>query len=201
MKTITTYFLLLCGLTHYSCEEQQGQREQQEQRQQREQKKDPKLLSSYNYEAALLPENEMIETSKRAIELIRKRQLKPLRALFANEIAAGISDKELQQLTDHLNALFEKEGIPSGEENVVPGIKISLNDTDTIFINEIVYNYQASKTEPYAKVLTFSFLKQYGTQKLVGINLGSDGQKNKIPSIEPLIEFSFDINDISQFRL
>ena len=97
--------------------------------------------------------------------------------------------------------LFQKEGIPSGRNNVVPAIQTSINGTDTLFINKIMYNYQPTEMEPYSKILSFTFLKKYGTKKLAGINLGTDSQKGQSPTIEKLDKFLFNVEEIKQFRI
>lgn len=188
MKKITIYLLLINSLVFLSCNGQNG-------------KNLSKNLNDYNYEESVLSEDEMIATSEKAIELIKNNQLKEFRELFAEEISKDISDDQLSQLITHLNLLFQKEGVPSGEDNVVPAIQASINRTDTLFINKIMYNYEPTETEPYSKILSFSFLKKHGTKKLAGINLGTDGQKGQRPTIEKLDKFLFNIDDVKQFRI
>lgn len=143
----------------------------------------------------------MIVTSEKAIEIIKNNQLKEFRDIFAAEISKEISDNQLSQLITQLNLLFQKEGIPSGKDNVVPAIQASINGTDTLFINKIMYNYEPTETDSYSKILSFTFLKKYGTKKLAGINLGTDGLKGQSPTIEKLDEFLFNIDDVKQFRI
>ncbi len=160
-----------------------------------------KNLNDYNYEESVLSEDEMIATSEKAIEIIKNNQLKEFRELFAEEISKDIPDNQLSQLITHLNLLFQKEGVPSGKDNVVPAIQASINGTDTLVINKIMYNYEPTEAEPYSKILSFTFLKKYGTKKLAGINVGIDGQKGQSPTIEKLDKFLFNIDDIKQFRI
>ena len=63
MKKITIYLLLISSLVFLSCNGQNG--------------KNPSLnLNDYNYEGSVLSEDEMIETSEKAIEIIKSKQLK-----------------------------------------------------------------------------------------------------------------------------
>jgi len=188
MKKVTLYLLLLKSLILFSCGGQNGA--------------NPSLnIKDYNYEEFVLPEDEMVETSEKAIQLIQNNQLKEIRALIADDISKNISDDQLTLLVNQLNLLFKNEGVPKGKDNILPAIQASINGTDTLFINNLMYKYQPTETEPFPKILTFSFMKKYGSKKLVGINLGTDGQKNKEPTIEKLDEFIFPVDDISQFRI
>lgn len=188
MKKITIYLLLINSLVFLSCNGQNGDK--------------PSLnLNDYNYEESVLSEDEMITTSEKAIETIKNNQLQEFRELFAEEISKDIPDNQLSQLITYLNLLFKKEGVPSGKDNVVPAIQASINGKDTLFINKIMYKYEPTETEPYAKILSFSFLKKYGTKKLAGINLETDGQKGQSPTIEKLDKFLFNIDNVKQFRI
>ena len=188
MKKITIYLFLLNSLVLLSCNGQNGER--------------PSLnIKDYDYEASVLSEDEMMATSEKAIKLIKNNQLTAFRELFAEEVSKNIPDDQLSQLITHLNLVFQKEGIPSGKNNVVPGVSLSINGRDTLFINKIMYNYEPTASEPYAKILSFAFLKKYGTQKLAGINLGTDGQKGQSPTIKKLDKFLFNIDDVQQFRI
>ena len=188
MKKITIYLLIIKSLVILSCNGQNGEK--------------PSLnINDYNYEESVLSEDEMIATSEKTIELIKNNQLIEFRELFAEEISKNIPDNQLSQLITHLNLLFQKEGIPNGQDNVVPAIQASINGADTIFINKIMYNYEPTETEPYSKILSFSFLKKYGTKKLAGVNLETDGQKGQRPTTEKLDKFLFNIDDVKQFRI
>lgn len=188
MKKTTLYLLLVTTSLITSCKGQSGDK--------------PSLnIKDYDYEESVMSEDEMIQTSEQAIELIKNNQSKEFRGLFAEDISKGISDNQLNQLVAHLNLLFQKKGVPNGKDKVVPSIQTSINGLDTIFINKVMYKYEPTETEPFGKVLSFSFLKKYGTKKLAGVNLGMDGQNNQKPSIEQLNEFKFNIDDVKQFRI
>jgi hypothetical protein len=80
-----------------------------------------------------------------------------------------------------------------------------MNGKDTIFVNNIIYNFKpvSDGTNTSQKILTFSFLKRYGTQKLVGINLKTNplSAGNAKPTIKPLEAFNFSVADITKFRI
>ena len=188
MRKTIIYFLAIKLILIVSCD---GQND----------KKPDLNLNNYNYEESVLSEDEMKETTEKAIKLIQERNYEKVRDLFAEDISKNITKNQLAKLVNHLNLLFRNEGIPTGNENIVPALQASINGNDTIFVNKIMYNYQPTKEEPYPKVLSFSFLKKYGTKQLAGINIGTDGQKNIKPTIEKLNNFAFNSNEINQFRI
>lgn len=143
----------------------------------------------------------MMATAEDAIEFIKNNQLEAFRELFAEDVSKGITDDQLTQLTAYLNMLFQKEGVPSGENNVFHGIQVSIVGADTIFINKIMYHYKSKEAEAFSKVLSFNFLNKYGTKKLFGVWLEVDGHKDQKLTIEQLNEFVFNIEDVLQFRI
>lgn len=150
-----------------------------------------------DYKSEILAEQEMLITTSKAIQLIEENKSKDLKNLFADDIKNGITDSQIQQLTNQLNKLFKAEGIPTDKRDILPSLQATVKEKDTIFINNINYNFKSSKC------LIFSFLKRYGTNKLAGIYLKEKNLTtgNYRPNIKQLESFNFNINDIKNFRI
>lgn len=101
--------------------------------------------------------------------------------------------------------LFQNEGIPTGNENILHALNASIDGKDTVFLNNIMYNFKRSSdtTNPSQKVLIFSFLTKYGTQKLVGINIKANpiSAKSTTAVIKPFEPFDLNISNITRFRI
>jgi hypothetical protein len=157
------------------------------------------------FKAEMMPVDEMIKTADKAVQLIQNKNYTEFKKLFVEDIAKSISDQQIVQLVDGVNLLFQKEGVPSGKENILHNINATVIKGDTIFINQIMYNFQpvSNGGKSYTRVLIFSFLKQYGTEKLVGVNLSvnplSTGDAK--PTIQQIENFVFDVSEITNFRI
>jgi hypothetical protein len=158
-----------------------------------------------DYKTQILPETEMRVTTDKAVKLIQNKNYVELKKLFADDISKNISDQQIIQLVDQINLLFQNEGVPTGNENILPALNASMNGKDTVFVNNIMYNFKpiSEGTNSTQKVLTFSFLKKYGTQKLVGANVKTNplSAGNSKPTIKPLESFNFSVSDITRFRI
>lgn len=158
-----------------------------------------------NYKAEILSEDEMRVTTDKAMKIIQNKSYDDLRKLFAEDIAKNISEQQIVYLVDQINLLFKSEGVPTGNENIVPTLKASVNGNDTLFINTMMYNFKpySIATKSFRHVLIFSFLKKYGTQKLAGINVVISPflAGNKQPTIKPFEDFELKVSDITHFRI
>lgn len=158
-----------------------------------------------NYKSEILPEDEMRVTADKAVKLIQDKNYKELKNLFAQDIAQNISDQKITQLVDQINILFQKEGVPKGNDKIVPSLNATINGNDTVFVNNIMYNFKSFSdgNSSFQYVLLFSFLKKYGTQKLVGINVKTNplSAGNAKLTIKPLDNLKFNSSDISRFRI
>jgi hypothetical protein len=150
-----------------------------------------------DYKSEILSEDEMIITANKAIKLIQENKTGDFKNLFADDIKRNITDSQIKLLIDQLNKLFKDEGLPTDKRDVIPSLQASIKAKDTIFINNINYNYKSSKS------LIFSFLKNYGTNKLVGVHLKEKplNTGNYRPSIKQIESFTFNIEDIKSFRI
>ena len=147
----------------------------------------------------------MRTTTDKAVKLIQSKNYNEFKKLFADDIIKSIPDQKITQLVDQVHLLFESEGVPTGNENILPTLSASINGQDTVFVNKILYNFKPipDGTGSSQKVLTFSFLKKYGTKKLVGVHINVNpfsGGDSK-PTIKQLEAFNFSISDITQFRI
>lgn len=182
-------FLILC-LTFYSCE---GQTKESPKNQ------DKNEIS--NYQNEILPEDEMRVTTEKAVTLIQNNKYAEFKELIVDDIAKNISEQQIIQIVDQINEIFKTEGVPTGNDNILPSLNATLNGNDTIFVNNIMYNFKPVNNAQ--KVLTFSFLKKYGTDKIVGVNLNTNplSSANAKPNIKQIEKFNFNVSDISNFRI
>lgn len=185
----TICFLILC-LTFYSCEGQT-----------KENTKNQDKNDISNYKIEILSEEEMRFTTDKAVLLIQNKNYTEFKHLIVEDIAKNISEQQIIQIVDQINEIFKTEGIPTGNENILPALNATLNGNDTIFINNILYNFKPINNSQ--KVLTFSFLKQYGTDKIAGVNLNTNplSSANAKPTIKQIEKFDFNVSDISNFRI
>jgi len=177
-------------LTFYSCEGQT-----------KENTKNQDKNDISNYKTEILSEEEMRFTTDKAVLLIQNKNYTEFKHLIVEDIAKNISEQQIIQIVDQINEIFKTEGIPTGNENILPALNATLNGNDTIFINNILYNFKPINNSQ--KVLTFSFLKQYGTDKIAGVNLNTNplSSANAKPTIKQIEKFDFNVSDISNFRI
>lgn len=94
---------------------------------------------------------------------------------------------------------------PRCKRGRVGGVNASINGKDTVFVNNIAYNFNPffNGKNKVQYVLYFSFLKKYGSQKLVGVHIKTNplSAGNSKPTIPPIDKFSFDLSDIKRFRI
>jgi hypothetical protein len=185
------YFTIFVSLLLYSCKGQTQSKEDKN--------------SIDNYKTEILSEDEMRLTTDKAVKLIQSKNYEEVKKLFADDISKNISIQQISQLVDQINLLFENEGVPAGNDNILPALNASMNGTDTVFVNNIMYNFKpiSDGTNSSQKVLIFSFLKKYGTQKLVGINVKTNpfSEGNSKPTIKPIEYLNFSVSDITRFRI
>jgi len=150
-----------------------------------------------NYKSEILSEDEMLITAGKAIKLIQDNRPLDLKNLFSADIRKNITDPQIKQLTEQLNSFFKTEPIPTDKRDILPSLQASVNNNDTIFINNINYNFKSSQT------LIFSFLKKYGTKELSGIRLQDKplSSKNYRPNIKQIENFNFNVDDVTHFRI
>ncbi|MET3536225.1 hypothetical protein [Chryseobacterium limigenitum] len=150
-----------------------------------------------NYKSEILSEDEMLITTGKALKLIQENKPLDLKNLFTEDIRKNITDSQIKQLTEQLNSFFKTETIPTDKRDILPSLQASVNNNNTIFINNINYNFKSSQT------LIFSFLKKYGTKELSGISLQNKplNSKNYRPSIKQIENFNFNIDDVTHFRI
>ena len=177
-------------MTFYSCEGQT-----------KENTKNQDKNDISNYKTEILSEEEMRFTTDKAVLLIQNKNYTEFKHLIVEDIAKNISEQQIIQIVDQINEIFKTEGIPTGNENILPALNATLNGNDTIFINNILYNFKPINNSQ--KVLTFSFLKQYGTDKIAGVNLNTNplSSANAKPTIKQIEKFDFNVSDISNFRI
>lgn len=188
MKNI--FCLLILCLTFISCD---GQTKENTENQNKN--------DISNYQNEILLEEEMRVTTDKAVLLIQNKNYSEFKKLIVEDIAKNISDQQIIQIVDQINSVFSKEGVPMGNDNILPSLNATLNGNDTIFINNIMYNFKPKDNNQ--KVLTFSFLKKYGTNKIVGVNLNTNplSAGNAKPTIKKIEKFDFKVSDISNFRI
>lgn len=188
MKNI--FCLLILCLTFFSCK---GQTKENIENQNKN--------DISNYQNEILLEEDMRVTTDKAILLIQHKNYSGFKQLIVEDIAKNISDQQIIQIVDQINEVFSKEGVPMGNDNILPSLNATLNGNDTIFINNIMYNFKPIDNNQ--KVLTFSFLKKYGTNKIVGVNLNTNplSAGNAKPTIKKIEKFDFKVSDISNFRI
>lgn len=181
---------LILSLTFYSCEGQT-----------KENKKSQNKNDVSNYQNEILSEDEMRVTADKAISLIQNKKYTEFKQLIVDDIAKNIPEQQIIQIVDQINGVLKIEGIPKGNDNILPSLNATLNGNDTIFVNNIMYNFKPVKNSQ--KVLTFSFLKKYGTDKIVGVNLNTNplSSANAKPNIKQIEKFDFNVSDISNFRI
>lgn len=157
------------------------------------------------YRDEILSEDEMRITTDKAVKLIQNKDYKGFRKLFVPEFIQNFSEEQLIYTVNQIHFLFEEEGIPSGNDNILPSLNASINGNDTIFVNNILYKFKpyTEAENPFQRVLLFSFLKKHGTDQLVGIDVTTNylSAENTQPSIKPFDNFTFDVSDISYFRI
>ncbi len=183
---------LLIGLTLTSCKGQSTAKQQDR-------------GSIDNHKSEILSEDAMRVTTQEAVKLIQDKNYADFKHLFAPDLAQQISDQQIKQLVDQINILFQKEGVPAGNDNIIAALNATVNNGDTLFVNNIMYNFKpfSDGKSSYQYVLVFSFLKKYGTQKLAGVNVKTNplSAGNATPTIKPLDNLKFDIAEINRFRV
>ncbi|HCA05802.1 hypothetical protein [Chryseobacterium sp.] len=150
-----------------------------------------------NFKSEILSEDEMLITTGKALQLIQENKPADFKNLFAPDIRKTITDSQIVQLTEQLNSLFKNEKIPTDKRDILPSLQVTGNNKDTLFVNNINYNFKSSKT------LIFSFLKKYGTKELAGVHLKNKplNTGNHRPNLKQIEDFKFNVDDITWFRI
>src|SRR5690606_13621001 len=115
-------FFLVLSLTFCSCEGQT--------------KESPKTQDKNdisNYQNEILPEKEMRITTDKAVLLIHNKKYAEFKQLIVDDIAKNITEQQIIQIVDQINGIFKTEGIPTGNDNILPSLNATLNGNDTIF--------------------------------------------------------------------
>lgn len=147
----------------------------------------------------ILNEKELMETSNKAIEFIQQKNYNEFKNLFATEILKNLNDEQIHTVVNQLSEFIKINGLPK-KENIIPALTAIPKGADTLFVNKILYHFKNNqKTET---VLSFSFLKKYGTSKLFSVNVENPLQsKNATPEIGKLKDLNFNTKDILGFRI
>nr|WP_298994627.1 hypothetical protein [uncultured Allomuricauda sp.] len=147
------------------------------------------------YSDKILKETELRATTDKAIEFIKTNHVDSLIGSFPKSISNSIPENQLTELIRKINTLIKEEGIPK-ESNIQPALRAVPRGKDTLFVNQIYYKFKS-------KILMFSFLKEFGSSQIAGMNLMDDpfsGNGVK-PNFEASDKFEFDLNNLSHFRV
>lgn len=157
------------------------------------------------HEDRIMSENEMRITTDRAVRIIQSEDHVRLKKLLASRISRNVTDYQAKNLISQINTLFDKMGVPTGNENIIPSFGASINGADSIFLNFVDYYFepQTENGTKFQQVLRFTFLQEIGPDSLIGIHLEANpfGQTNMNLDIQPLERLKININDISAFRI
>jgi hypothetical protein len=146
----------------------------------------------------------MTKTSLDAMNFIKANNFESFKKLFTTEIQSRINEEKIIAVFKYINEIVNKEGIPVGE-NIQQRLTKNLKGSDTTYFNVVAFVYKdnSSKTNPFRKEITFSYLEKYGTGKIVGINVTSDplNAKGLKINIAKLVTFSFSVNNIKLYSV
>jgi len=147
------------------------------------------------YSDKILEETDLRIATDKAISYIKTNNTDSLIASFPKSISNSISKSKISQLVKKINGLITKEGIPK-EDNIQPALRAVPRGKDTLFVNQIYYKFNS-------KVLIFSFLKEFGPNKIAGMNLMDDpfSGKGVEPDFNASDKFEFDLEKLSNFRI
>lgn len=123
-----------------------------------------------------LNENDLKRTTSRAINVIKQKNYKEFRLLFAPEIAKDISDDQMNKLVDQISSFLNRKAFPD-DQNIVFECYKSFINNDSLVVNDIIYKFDnpTHSLHSYARSITFSFLPKYGPGKLCGVHITDDG--------------------------
>ena len=147
------------------------------------------------YSDKILEETKLRIATNRAIEYIKTNNSDSLIASFPKSISSSISESQISQLIQKINGLINLEGIPE-EDNIQPALKALPRGNDTLFVNQIYYRFKN-------KVLIFSFLQEFGPNKIAGMNLIDDpfSGNGVNPDFKSSDMFEYDLENLSSFRI
>jgi hypothetical protein len=122
-----------------------------------------------------LKEKDLRATTAKSIGLIKEKNYPAFRAMFAPEIAKDIPEKQMNDLVDQINAFLARKEFPD-EANIVLMQNSYPYNGDTVHTSDIIYKFDnpAHSINSYSRALRFSFIKEYGSDKLAGVNLTDD---------------------------
>lgn len=155
----------------------------------------PQNIITEKYSDKILEETDLRIATDKAIDYIKTNNTDSLIALFPKSISITISESQISKLVEKINGLITKEGIPK-EDNIRPALRAVPRGKDSLFVNQIYYRFNS-------KVLIFSFLKEFGPNKIAGMNLIDDpfSGNGVVPDFKASDKFEYDLDNLSNFRI
>jgi hypothetical protein len=150
------------------------------------------------YKNEILSKEELIATTKKAIGYIKNENYESFKGLFILPLLEKTTDEEFTVLLRKLKSFLSNNDIPDRDEINV-ALSFKLRGKDTLITNKVLYRFNDSENT----IMSFSFLKYYGSNKLVGINLNKNPLKSNSNDIKiiPISNFNFNIEDVESFNL
>ena len=143
-----------------------------------------------------------LETSKKLINLIEKKDYQKIIKLFPDEIAKKIPEKALKYYTDMGAKFISDYGIPR-DGYLLTKVNIVPTKTETILVNSIIFPFPAPKkkhTMP-KRIIEVGFIEKYGNKKIISFNV-SELQPLPAPkNIKYLNKLEFGTDSISRWRI
>ncbi len=147
------------------------------------------------YSDKILQESKLRIATDKAIKYIKTNNSDSLIASFPKTMSSSISKSQISQLIQKINGLIDSEGIPK-EDNIQPALKALPRGNDTLFVNQIYYRFKN-------KVLIFSFLQEFGPNKIAGMNLIDDpfSGNGVEPDFKSSEKFEYNLDKLTNFRI
>jgi len=143
-----------------------------------------------------------LETSKKLVKLIEKKDYKKILKLFPDEIAKKIPEKALKYYVDMGSNFISEYGIPK-DKDLITKVNIVPTKTETVMVNSIIFPFPATK-EKYTmpkRIIEVGFIEKFGNKKIISFNVAEFQPPPAPKEIKYLDKLEFGTDSISNWRI
>ncbi len=143
-----------------------------------------------------------LETSKKLINLIEKKDYDQILKLFPEEMSKRIQLKALKYYVDKGSEFISKYGIPKDNE-LITKVNIVPTKDGAVLVNSIIFPFPASKeknTMP-KRIIEVGFIEKFGNKKIVSFTVANLQPPSAPKNINYLDKLAFGTDSISNWRI
>ncbi|AFM02774.1 hypothetical protein Fleli_0285 [Bernardetia litoralis DSM 6794] len=145
---------------------------------------------------------EKLETAKKTIQLIEKKDYEGVKNIFPNSISKNLPEDALKYYVDLGSKFISEFGIPK-DESLTTKVNMISTESGTILSNSIIFPFPATKDKSTIpqRVIEIGFIEKYGDKKIVSLSVYQLQQPQISTNIKYLDKLEFGTDSISNWRI